>query len=72
MVFWEDLFLPIRLLGPINQHSLGSGGFDGRLDPIEETVAVSGVSYIGWTFRVRPGGSKKISSIAKADQRRLV
>lgn len=26
MVFWEDLFLPIRLLGPINQHSLGPPG----------------------------------------------
>lgn len=26
-------------------------------------------AYIGWTFRVRPGSSKKISSIAKADQR---
>lgn len=24
MVFWEDLFLPIRLLGPINKHSLGT------------------------------------------------
>lgn len=44
---------------------MGPGGFDGGLDPIEETVAVSGVSYIGWTFRVRPGGSQKISFIAK-------
>ena len=24
MVFWEDLFLPIRLFWPINQHSLGT------------------------------------------------
>ena len=57
---------------PGQTYWLGSRGFDGGLDPIEETVAVSGVSYIGWTFRVWLGGSKKISSIVKADQRRLV